>query len=191
MKWFSKHLKLVNRVLLVLIILLNGYVLVTPLIPEVQYRVAQATTEPINVEKPDELASISRDTNHIVIPRLRLDKPIFIGDNPNLVHKGVWHRPLTSTPGNNSNTVLVGHRFTYKDPAVFYSLDEVQMDDPIVLAWDGKLYVYRVGEIKTVPANAVEIEAPTSEERLTIYTCTPLWSVKDRLVLIAKLEKTL
>jgi sortase A len=191
MKWFDRHLKWINRGLLVLIVALNGYVLVTPLIPEVQFRVAQATQEPIDVDKPDDLAAISRDTNHIVIPRLRLDKPIFVGDNPNLVHKGVWHRPQTSLPGQGSNTVLVGHRFTYKDPAVFYSLDEVKVDDPIVLAWDGKLYVYRVNEVKIVPADALEVEAPTTEELLTVYTCDPLWSVKNRLVLTAKLERTL
>src|SRR3990170_8313655 len=182
--WLDRRLKWINRGILALIILLNGYVLITPFLPEVQFRLAQATTDPINVESQDMLARIPRDTNHIVIPRLRLDKPIIVGDNPNLVHEGVWHRPGTSFPGQGSNTVLVGHRFTYKDPSVFYSLDKVELNDPIVLAWEGKLYVYRVNDIKTVPAEAIEVEAPTSTEQLTVYTCTPLWSIKNRLVLI-------
>lgn len=189
MKWFDRHLKWINRLLLLLIIVLDGYVIILPFIPEVQFRIAQATSDPVDVDKPEQAATISRDANHIVIPRLRLDEKIYIGDDPKLVHKGVWHRPATNTPGQGSNTVLVGHRFTYKDPAVFYNLDKVQMNDPIVVVWDGKLYVYRVNDIKTVPATAIEVEAPTSEERLTVYTCTPLWSVKDRLVITASLEK--
>jgi sortase (surface protein transpeptidase) len=31
------------------------------------------------------------------------------------------------------------------------------------------------------------VEAPTDEHILTLYTCTPLWSAKDRLVIKARL----
>ena len=95
--------------------------------------------------------------------------------------------PHTSTPDKGGNTVLVGHRFTYKNPeGVFYHLDKVQLGDAITLHWQGNAYDYEVAEIKVVPANEISVEDNTAEPQLTIYTCTPLWSVKNRLVIIAK-----
>jgi sortase A len=187
--WFDRHLKTINWVLLVLIILVNGYVILAPLVPEVQYQVTKRTTKELNVNNPDELAGIDRNSDHLIIPRLRLDKPIFDGTNPNLVHKGIWRRPNTSSPDKGGNTVMVGHRFSYKDPAILYSLDKVQLKDPLIVAWRGKLYLYRVSDIKVVPANAIEVENPTSDSRLTIYTCTPLWSTRNRLVVTGSLER--
>ena len=52
--------------------------------------------------------------------------------------------------------------------------------------WQGAEYNYAVTAIKVVQATALEVEAPTDEDIVTIYTCTPLWSAKDRLVVIAK-----
>jgi sortase A len=114
-----------------------------------------------------------------------LDEQILIGDNPSLLHKGVWNRPNSSSPPEAGNTVLTGHRFTYDGPATFYSLDKVQVGDAIVIYWEGKEYDYIVSETKVVPASAVEIEAPSNYSQLTLYTCTPLWSAKDRLVVVA------
>jgi LPXTG-site transpeptidase (sortase) family protein len=41
-------------------------------------------------------------------------------------------------------------------------------------------------ESKIVDPSAVEIEAPTTQKQLTLYTCTPIWTAKERLVIIAK-----
>jgi sortase (surface protein transpeptidase) len=37
-----------------------------------------------------------------------------------------------------------------------------------------------------VPPDQTQIEAPTTDARLTIFTCTPLWLPKDRLVVVAE-----
>jgi LPXTG-site transpeptidase (sortase) family protein len=55
----------------------------------------------------------------------------------------------------------------------------------LALFWEGKEYLYEVTETKVVEATAVEIEAPTKDKQLTIYTCTPIWTAKQRLVVIA------
>lgn len=186
--WFDRHLVWINRGLLLLIILLNGYVIVTPFLPQVTYRVGQVFSEPIRVETPEQRAEISRDSDHVVIPKIGLDQKIWFGDNPWLVNKGVWHIPKSSVPGEGSNTVLVGHRFTYKDPAVFYHLDKVETGDTIIVVYDGKLYNYMVKETKIVNPEDVYVEDPTEDEQLTLYTCHPLWSTNHRLVVIAELE---
>lgn len=174
--------------MLLVIILLNGYVIVTPFAPQVTYQVAQVFTEPQKLDTPEQRAEISRDENHLVIPKIGLDQHIWIGDSPWLVNKGVWHIPHSSTPDKGSNTVLVGHRFTYKDPAVFYHLDKVEAGDPIIAVYDGKLYNYKVSETKIVNPTDIHIEDPTEENVLTLYTCHPLWSTRQRLVVIAELE---
>lgn len=186
--WFDRHLRAINRGLLLLIILLNGYVVVTPFLPQVTYQVSQVFSEPQAVDTPEARTAIDRSTDHVVIPKIGLDQKIWFGDSEWLVNKGVWHIPRSSTPDKGSNTVLVGHRFTYKDPAVFYHLDKVSIGDPIVVAYQGKLYTYTVTETKIVNPDALHVEDPTEDETLTLYTCHPVWSIRQRLVVVAKLE---
>jgi LPXTG-site transpeptidase (sortase) family protein len=187
-EWFDRHLRKINWLMLLTIFLLNAYVLVTPFLPQVTYQVGQAFSEPIKVDTPEARAVIDRSTDHLVIPKISLDQKIWFGDSPWLVNKGVWHVPETSTPDKGSNTVLVGHRFSYKDAAVFYHLDKVAVDDPIIAAYGGKLYNYKVSEIKIVNPTDVYVEDPTEDDQLTLYTCHPLWSTRQRLVVVAKLE---
>lgn len=188
--WFDRRVRKINWLLLAAIIALNGYVVVMPLLPQVTYQVAQAFSEPAAVDTPEARSSIDRSTDHVIIPKISLNQKIWFGDNPKLVDMGVWHIPRSSTPDKGSNTVLAGHRFTYKDPssAVFYHLDKVEIGDPIVAVYGGKLYTYRVNEKKIVEPTDVYVEDPTDDERLTLYTCHPLWSNKQRLVLVAGLE---
>lgn len=136
-------------------------------------------------------AEIDRNKNQLYIPSIRLVQPILEGQNPNTVNRGVWRLPDSSTPPQKSNTVLVGHRFSYKNPSIFYQLDKVQAGDNIYVSWDKKIYVYEVDQVRTVLPNAKNVEAPSKEAKLTIYTCTPLWSTSHRLVVISKLEKVI
>lgn len=121
---------------------------------------------------------------------MKLQQPIHEGDKAAL-NKGVWHTPLSSAPDKGGNVVLTGHRFTYGGPAVFYHLDKVKQGDEIVLYWHKQKYRYQVEQVLVVPPSAAEVIAPTGQPRLTIYTCTPLVTAKNRLVIQAKpLEAT-
>ncbi|MET1033370.1 MAG: class E sortase, partial [Candidatus Saccharimonadales bacterium] len=124
------------------------------------------------------------------IPSLLLDQRINEGNDASTLAKGLWRRPQTSTPASGGNTVIVGHRLTYSNPrGTLYHLDKVQTGDSIGITWAGKNYAYTVREVKVVTAAAIEIEEPTTKPQLTIYTCTPLWLPRDRLVVIATPEK--
>lgn len=186
--WFDRHVHKINKLLLAAIIILNAYVLLLPFVPQVTYRVAQAFSEPRQFDTAEARASIDRTTDHLVIPKISLDQKIWFGDDSRLVSRGVWHIPRSSTPDKGSNTVLVGHRFSYKDPAVFYHLDKVEVGDPIIAVFEGKLYNYEVTETKIVNPTDVYVEDQTTDERLTLYTCHPLWSIRQRLVVVARLE---
>jgi sortase A len=130
--------------------------------------------------------------NTVVIPRLQLQQTIHENKNPQWgLAKGVWHDPHSSAPDQGKNTVLTGHRFTYAGAAVFYHLDKVQPDDPIVVYWNKKKYTYKVHSIKVAPPTDSSVVAQTDDHTLTIYTCTPLITAKNRLIIIAKpLEET-
>jgi sortase A len=125
--------------------------------------------------------------NTLIIKSLGMREKIFEGESIYTVNRGVWRRPHTSTPDQGGNTVMVGHRFTYSGQSVFYNLDKVKQGDEITVFWNSKAYTYVVDGIGVVPPEAVEVEAPTAEPRLTLYTCAPLLTAKDRLVIRAKL----
>lgn len=186
--WFDRHLHIINWLLVAGIAIANGYVILTPFVPQVTYRVSVALAEPKALDTPEARREISRDYDHVVIPKLKLDEKIWFGNNEKLVNKGVWHIPHSSTPDKGSNTVLVGHRFSYKDPAVFYHLDKLGMDDRIVVAYQGRLYTYKVNDKRIVAPAEISVEAPTENDMLTLYTCNPLWSTRERLVVTAALE---
>ncbi len=189
----SSMLKQLNRSLLVVIIASNSFLFLGPFWPKLTFEVQTRVTKPVtlNVKSEDSLANIDRSRNHLIIPRLQLDQPVLDGEAESTVGRGIWRLPHTATPGQNSNTILVGHRFTYTGPSVFYSLDKVQVNDDIVLVYDRKVYIFRVDSVQTVEPTEISIEAPTSKEKLTLYTCAPLGSVRYRLVINSHLEKTI
>lgn len=124
--------------------------------------------------------------NRLVIPQIFVDEVIREGKAETTVNNGPWRKPYSSTPLDEGNTVIAGHRFTYRSKAVFYNLDKLKIGDTFAVYWHGKAHYYQVAETKVVKANNKEVEAPTDTAQLTLYTCTPVWNPKDRLVVIAK-----
>lgn len=184
----DKILSVVNKLLMIAILAINGYVIFAPFFPQASFVVSNVTKEKKDLSDTAQRADIDRSYDHLVIPAMGLDEKIWVGENEKLVNKGIWQIPHTSTPDKGSNTVLVGHRFTYKNTAVLYHLDKVNRDDYISVAWQGKIYTYKVSETKVVKPTDVYIEDPTEDSILTVYTCNPVWSTRERLVVIAKLE---
>ena len=130
------------------------------------------------------------DKNTLVIPGLKLQQEVLEGGEAEL-NRGVWRTSTTGTP-LKGNMVLSGHRFTYGGPAVFYHLDKVKTGDSIVVFWENKKYNYQVTETFIVKPSQIEILDSTKNQTLTIYTCTPLWTATDRLVIRAvQLEEAL
>jgi len=191
----------INNVLLTLIILVNGYIILAPLLPAVIFwwdnrggaRVDQLTAEvhaPANAQ-PDAKPA-PPEPNHVIIPSMLLDQPIYDGpvsQTYSILDKGIWRWPNGSTPDKGGNTTLIGHRFTYTNPkGVFYYLNKVKIGDEIGVWWNNKKYVYKVATISEVPPTDTAIEDNTPDPELTVFTCTPLWLPKNRLVVVAKLE---
>jgi len=128
--------------------------------------------------------------NRLVIPKIGVNVPITEGaDEEKALWKGVWHIPGSSNPIDGGNMVLSGHRFRYRPPSnlTLYLLNQVRPGDFIIVYWQGKEYDYKVSETKIVPKEQTDVAQPTVEPIITITTCHPLFSTKERLVVIGEI----
>lgn len=188
-----------NNILLALIIAVNLYVLVAPFSGMAlnwwrlnHTNIRQQLTTKVQNEVAEPPATNPKP-NHLIIPDAGIDTDIYDDSFNNryaALHKGVWRYDKGSTPPQGGNTVLAGHRFTYTNPrAVFYSLDKVHIGSTIAVRWDSKQYIYAVTNTAVVNASDTEIQDPTTDSRLTIFTCTPLLHPTQRLVITAAREE--
>ena len=203
-KYKSTRLGRINNLLLALIILVNLYIILAPLAPGAAFwwqsyhghrkqqltaQIHQKTAAP-GTSKP-----AASQPNSVIIPSMLLNQRILEGpvsQQYSVLDKGIWRWPAGSTPDKGGNTVLIGHRFTYTNPnGVFYFLNKVAVGDEIGVTWNNTQYIYKVTGVTEVPPTDTAIESNTPDARLTIFTCTPLWLPKDRLVVVAELENRL
>lgn len=177
-------LRSVNNCLSLIVVGLAVYIMAAPFLPQLAFAWRSHFVEPITIVVDSEEDDLSLpEDNLIAIPSIQLYEKIHEGQDATALRNGAWRRPHTSTPDQGSNTVVVGHRFTYNGPATFYHLDKIQKGDEITVVWEQEVYRYEVAFIKVVPADHIAVENSTSEPLLTLYTCTPLWSATERLVI--------
>ncbi|MCU1691275.1 MAG: hypothetical protein JWM64_366 [Frankiales bacterium] len=111
--------------------------------------------------------------------------------------RGPGHYPGTALPGEVGNVVVSGHRTTYGAP--FEQLDTVRPGDAVVLETRDRWFTYRATGTLIVEPTAIEVTYPVPgrpgvrprERLLTLTTCNPKYSARQRLVLQARLEATL
>ena len=168
----------------------NSYTIVIPLLPALYFHVAKFTPLPASLDVNGKSGVINRTYDHLIIPDLRIDAPI--GPTIAALDQGAWMRPAGSTPDKGGNTVIAGHRFAYGASTIFYNLDKLHSGAEVGLVYNAKLYRYIVDKSYIVQASQVEVEEPSSPApKLTLYTCTPLFTAKERLVVEATLKEIL
>ena len=122
--------------------------------------------------------------DHLVIADVNINMPVFLGDTEKVLNKGGWLFPTTSRPDKGGNSVIFGHRYMYRPPKsnTFWDLDKVNVGDEMILYWKGKTYTYKVFETKIIEPTNLSVIQPSKDSILTVITCTPLFSTKQRLV---------
>ncbi len=183
-----------NNFLSVIVIVLGLYIAITPFLPVIGYWFTDKSPEasaPYGGGLAERVGSSSDapppQENRIVIPSIQVNEPILESSNIGVINDGgTWRRPNTATPTEDDNTVIVGHRWFGNEVSTFYHLDKVQPGQTLALYWEGEELLYEVVAKEIVDATAVQIEAPTDEKLLTIYTCDPIWTARNRLVIVAK-----
>ncbi len=121
---------------------------------------------------------------NLSIPSIGVKIPIIEASTEKALERGAWLLPQTSTPDKLKNTVLAAHRYKYRPPhkETFYLLDKVQKGDKLFVAWNGEDYEYTVTSIFVAPPTFVEVLKETKKPTLTLITCHPLFSDKERLI---------
>ena len=147
------------------------------------------------------------------IPRLGQDyaRVILEGTTEGQLSQGPGHYVGTAMPGQPGNVALAGHRVGRGSP--FLELDEMQPGDPIVIETADSWFVYRVlgdpatGDLAADPSGIpgrqivapgdVDVISPTPNEvataapsgaYLTLTTCHPRFSARQRLIVHARLD---
>lgn len=90
-------------------------------------------------------------------------------------------------PGQVGNVAIAGHRESYGGP--FEHLDMLQKGDDVVFTTQQGTFTYRVTGSKVVSANEVGVIRTVDPSRalLTLVTCHPKWTSKDRLIVTGEL----
>lgn len=107
---------------------------------------------------------------------------------------GIGHYPGTAMPGQVGNFALAGHRQSHGKP--FYAVDKLAPGDALVVETADAWYVYRVTTSEIVPPTDVDVIAPNPSDpgaaptaaTITLTTCHPLFSTRERYVVHGELE---
>ncbi|MDP3964053.1 MAG: sortase [bacterium] len=177
------------RVMLAGFVAVGAMVLLYPFIPLILYYLGiEGKPDPARIAStlvPE--GEERKDFNHLVIPKIGVSVPIVEGSSEAALDRGAWRIPETSTPEVGGNTVISAHRFRFLPPnnTTFYLLDKLEVGDEITVFWKGERYDYQVGESSVVDKSAVVIQEEKGDTRLTLFTCTPLFSTAQRLAIVA------
>ncbi len=121
-------------------------------------------------------------------------RPVLEGTSQDLLKDGVGHYPGTALPGAVGNVGLAGHRVTYGKP--FNQVEELVEGDAVVVETEQAWFTYRVSTHEIVDPGDVDVIAPVpgdptavpTERMLTITTCHPMFSARERYIVHAVLE---
>lgn len=127
----------------------------------------------------------SKQVGTIIISKLKVTAPIYMGVTDSVFDKGVGQWPGTPSAGRKGNIVLGGHRTSSNAP--FLNIDKLKSGDAIHLTVKNKTYTYKVTGHSIVKPTAVWITNPTPTATLTLFSCHPRGKVTHRYVVRAVL----
>ena len=121
----------------------------------------------------------------IRIPDIGLEKAVVEGVGVSDLKKGPGHYPKTPMPGQPGNAAIAGHRTTYGAP--FNRIDELEPGDPILVTTRQGRFRYETTETQIVTPDDVFVLDPTPDNRLTLTSCHPKYSARQRIIVTARL----
>lgn len=138
----------------------------------------------------------------LIIPKINVEVPVDYSVNTlsesqiqDSLRDGATHYALpgaNATPGQNGNTVILGHssndifnQGAYK--FVFVLLDRLQPGDVFYLNYNGTRYVYKVTSTKVIdPTDVQALEIGSDKPYATLITCTPPGTALKRLLIFGE-----
>ena len=177
-----------------LVIFLFGFFNELVIAPFIQPGRASSAT-PIII---DPAAVTVSTTSEIISPKINLESPVDFSQTSTdeatietALEDGIVHYPTTVMPGQNGNAAFFGHSSNnifnpgrYK--FAFVLLHELVPGDTFYIAYNGKMYIYKVIDKKVVDPSAVYVlnNVPGHSATATLITCDPPGTSLHRLVVV-------
>lgn len=121
----------------------------------------------------------------IKIDRIKLNKIIVNGSDPESLRKAPGIYDDVPFPGMPGTTAIAGHRTTYGAP--FRRVDKIRRGDDIVVEMPYGTFTYEVEKTQIVKPTALEVIRRVSYDRLVLSACHPLYSAARRIIVFARL----
>ncbi|XQY93142.1 class D sortase [Metabacillus sp. HB246100] len=102
------------------------------------------------------------------IPKLERTIPIYEGTDEDTLKKGIGHVSSTPLPGDDSNSVLAGHRDTF-----FRELDQLVVGDKLIVKRDNTYLLFKIKKLRIVDKQDSTVLVPKPRKTLTLTTCYP------------------
>ena len=129
--------------------------------------------------------SHARRIGRIQIPAIDVDWAVGDGVEIPDLRAGPGWMPETAALGSPGNAVVSGHRTTYGAP--FNRVHKLEVGDEIIVSVPGKAdAVYEVRDLFVIAPTEVGVINPTAGSRLTLTTCHPIGSARERLIVQAE-----
>ncbi|MEX0594554.1 MAG: sortase [Patescibacteria group bacterium] len=187
---FAKQLLALAALYLLFFVLLNFGAYWT----RFQYSVNAQPVEKVAVIKPP--VKKIQYKPELRIPKIGVVAPLQVDVHPNIIIEslktGVSQYAGTATPGQIGNSVIVGHSsdFPWSDGRyknIFALLDKLTVGDQIIITYKTEKYIYVVTGQKIVAATDLSVLNITAKPTVTLLTCYPVGTSRNRLIITAKL----
>jgi len=136
----------------------------------------------------DRSAAPGSAIGEILLPRIDERFVLVKGTRPGALRTGPGTYDGIGLPGSPGTAAIAGHRTTYGAP--FRRIDELRAGDPIVVAMPYATLTYRVERTRIVRPADLSVLARRRYDRLVLSACHPLYSDALRIVVLARLERT-
>jgi sortase A len=131
------------------------------------------------------------------IPKIHVDVLVVEGTTPAALRAGAGHYPGTPLPGEAGNVGIAGHRTTFGRP--FNHLDELGPGDEVILITPFNRFHYKAvapfgGHSNpwiTTPTDFGVVQEVPGQSTLTLTSCHPKGSARQRIVLRLQLQPKL
>ena len=123
----------------------------------------------------------------IKIPKLDVDVLVVEGVSAAALRAGAGHYPHSPLPCEAGNVAIAGHRTTYGKP--FANVDRLVTGDTIILETPVGSCTYEVTKAPfiTTPKDTTVVADDPAGSALTLTSCHPKHSAKQRIIIKAKL----
>lgn len=138
----------------------------------------------------DRQVAVGDSLTRIQIPDIDVDVVVVEGTTASALRAGAGHYPSTPLPCEDGNVAIAGHRTTYGRP--FHNVDLLEPGDRITLVTPIGSCTYEVSEkpFAVAPTQTDVVANTPGESTLTLTTCHPKGSARQRLIIKAHLVQS-